>query len=745
MKRRIFYVLPALSLFSTSLLLGCSSQSEYDIKFVNYNGTVLQEYKDVKKGETISYTLNNPVRFDDDSNYYVYKGWDKEITTVTKDEVYTAVFDSYPLTAVEETPDSYVDALPSKITYGNILHAFCWTYNDTKDQLQFIKDAGYKAIQLSPVQVPKSNGSSWWSFYQPLAFRIADGDESTLGTKAELQALCEEAEEYGIKIIVDIVFNHMANIGDSELEPDKTPMVSPKVGEPQNEPYIYQHRNDEVNPTFHHNPNAEGSGNETQVYNFGALPDLNTANEYVQGRALDLLKECIDVGVDGFRFDAAKHIETPEDPNYPSNFWPNTLGVAKEYYKGKTGDDLYAYGEILGNPKDRSVDVYTKLMNVTETSYNSGIENGAFNRNASLAVNSNRGFKIDPSLTTTWIESHDTYNTADNPANNQFLSRCWAILSSKKDTTNLFLARPDNNKDPSVATISDYFFRDELVGAANRFHNRFIGGESYETANGTIYINERVKGDDKGAIVVDTNLGGRTTIDFKQLGTAVYYDQLTGTAVTVRNGHATINTGSSGILVLTNTKNVARPSFKVDYRGGVIAKDRDIAVEATNATQITYKINNGSVQTLGEDGKIRITTSMFDSENKLSLTVTASNSQYSVSETFKYNYVELVDGYFNLVNVNPDHINNYDIYMWVWKDGTGGWSKYCKEYIVQDGKILVDTADPDIADFTGFLFVRFNKDHVIADVNAWDDAYLKQTSDIKGSVLEQGYYDGANF
>ena len=33
-----------------------------------------------------------------------------------------------------------------------------------------------------------------------------------------------------------------------------------------------------------------------------------------------LLKECIDAGIDGFRFDAAKHIETPEDPNFASSF-----------------------------------------------------------------------------------------------------------------------------------------------------------------------------------------------------------------------------------------------------------------------------------------------------------------------------------------------------------------------------------------------------------------------------------------
>ena len=339
-KKRIFVFL-GLSSMSLSFLTGCGAKY-YTIQFVNYDGTLLEKYVDVEKGAEVSYQGNKPVRYDDASNYYVYAGWDQEVTVAKKNVTYTATYTAYPLTDVAETPDTYVDALPSATADGTILHAFCWKYSDIESQLPYIARAGYKSVQLMPVQVPKSSGSSWWAYYQPLAFRIADGDESPLGTKAELSELCTKAETYNISIIADIVFNHMANISDKDLEEDKTPKVSPIVE--TYEPYIYQHRNDAENPTFHHNPNAEGSGAETQVYPYGGLPDLNTANTYVQGRALDLLKECIDVGIDGFRFDAAKHIESPEDPQYPSDFWPNTLGKAKEYYRlqGMVDDSLLA-------------------------------------------------------------------------------------------------------------------------------------------------------------------------------------------------------------------------------------------------------------------------------------------------------------------------------------------------------------------------------------------------------------------
>ena len=139
---------------------------------------------------------------------------------------------------IAEDPDGYVDVLPEN-NDGNILQAFNWKYSDIKDNLSGIANSGFKAVQTSPVQQPKNGGPMWYSFYQPVSFSI--GTNSPLGTKAELQELCEEAAKYDIAIICDIVFNHTANIADGELEEDGTPKVSPEVE--TYEPYIYQHRN----------------------------------------------------------------------------------------------------------------------------------------------------------------------------------------------------------------------------------------------------------------------------------------------------------------------------------------------------------------------------------------------------------------------------------------------------------------------------------------------------------------------
>ena len=744
MKKGLIYKSSFLTFLLVPFLAGCSGSNECVIKFVNYDGSVLQEEK-VKKGTEVTYKKNRPMHFDDNSSYYKFKGWDKDIEVAKGDTTYTALFDAYPLTTVEEDPDSYVEELPSATKDGNILQAFCWTYNDVKKQLPYIKDAGFKTVQISPVQVPKSSGSSWWAFYQPLSFTIADGDESPLGTKAELEAMCAEAETYGISVIADIVFNHMANISDDDKEADGTPKVAPQVE--NYEPDIYAQRNNSTNPTFHHYAPSTGCGSETQVYPYGGLPDLNTGNELVQERCYSLLKECIDVGIDGFRFDAAKHIETPDDPEYESNFWPETLGKAKTYYRGLTGKDLFAYGEILGKPVGRSIDVYTKLMNVSEGSYGPDIERGLLALNATDIKNSSYGQSTSVSNMVSWLESHDSY-LGETVLSDSYIGREWAVLANRKNSTCMFLARPETTKADSgqdnatVGIIYDYFFRDEAVGAVNRFHNRFIGAEESQGVDGTIYFNERYSSEDKGAIVLDTAKSSKIIVEFEHLGTDVYYDQLTGKSVTVRDGHATVELNKEGVAILTKSKNQPRPTFEISEHGGLFADNKTVKVEYNPyVTEATYQINDGATVAFTSGSEITFTKDQTVL-NTVKLTINVKNSQYEISEDFYYSHVELVPGYFNIVNVNPAKLDteHYTLYMWSWGgDDNGHWSK---EFTAQGNSILV--ADSLISTKTGIIIAVFEgQNYEVENINKWDSHAISQTTDIAGSVIEQGYYDGS--
>ena len=738
MRRKNVHLLSAVLFLSVTSLVGCNSKKEFTVTWNNYDGTLLERDMLVPKGTIPTYDSNRPTHFDDEGHYYVFKGWDKELKAVTSDVTFTAVFDSFDKAAIEEHPDDYLEALPTNTKDGAILHAFNWTFNEIRHNLPYIEAAGFKSVQTSPVQTPKSNGSSWWAFYQPLSFSIAE--ESTLGTKTEFVALCEEAEQYGISIIVDVVFNHMANLGDKELEADGTPKVSPLVKQYEEE--IYKLRNDPINPTFHHNKDARGSGADTQYYAYGALPDLNTAHPKVQERALAFLKECIDVGVDGFRFDAARHIETPDDPDYPSDFWTNTLGAARTYYKNKYNKDLYAYGEVLGAPVARDISVYTKIMDVTDDYYCSNVISGNSNKDAKRVASATYGKGGVASTLVTWLESHDTYIGSSNPWSNPFMARSWAVLASRKDSRALYLARPDDVNNPSVGVIGDYFFKEEVIGAANRFHNRFVGQPESISYDGTVFINERGSGNELGAIVVDYQMNKKIVVEFNVIKNGAFYDQITGKTVEVRNGHATIELDSSGISILTTSKNLPRPSFDIDDRGSSFFGSKTVKVGAKNATSASYQLNGGAPVSF--TGETNITFNDTQSvEGVVTLKVTVSNGQHTVEETFYYKTVELIEGYFNIVNVKQEYLDGeYSIYMWVW-GGSYGNGKWVKEYTVSGTTLLVDV---EHMSFEGFLLGLFNgKDYVPASLTEWDNNIIKQSVNIANSVLEQGYFDASGF
>lgn len=110
-----------------------------------------------------------------------------------------------------------------------ILHCWNWSYKTIEDNMELIAQCGYSAIQTSPVTQPKDytyegvvgtevgtpgvgGSGNWWKLYQPVAFSVCDNGETWLGTKEELTSMCAKAEEYGIKVIVDVVANHMGNI-----------------------------------------------------------------------------------------------------------------------------------------------------------------------------------------------------------------------------------------------------------------------------------------------------------------------------------------------------------------------------------------------------------------------------------------------------------------------------------------------------------------------------------------------------
>ena len=556
--------------------------------------------------------------------------------------------------------------LQSDVQDGVILHAFNWSYNAIKENLPAIAAAGYSTVQTSPVQQPKDYTVSadvsgqWWKLYQPVSMQIAQ--QSWLGTKAELTSLCAEADKYGIKIICDIVSNHMGN--DKETDPSSLSLQIKTY-----QPDFYNNKSS----YFH---SYSGSVNDSSVQavvqgHVSNAPDLNTSNSNVQDAVISLLKDCIDCGVDGFRFDAAKHIETPDDGSYASNYWSNVSSSAKSYYKQKTGKDLFIYGEILNTcGSGRSYGSYTQYINVTDNKTGDAVLANVDKSNASGAASSSYQSGQSASKLVLWAESHDTYegdsgsasgyqNTAK--VSNENVSKAWAIVAARKDATSLFFARPGSALMGEVSTDTTY--KSTAVAEVNKFHNTFVGqSEKLGSSDGVAYV---ARGN--GGIVLANCSGTTKNISISGTGLAngTYTDTVSGNLFTVSGGTVSGKIGSTGIAVVYKASVTPRNTCSVES-GSFKGETMTVELGLDNATSGTYCLDDSTPVTYTGKTTIRIG-SDYEYGETINLTLTATNG--SDTETTTYHYLKNEDDgsgvyvFFNAKN-RSSWIAPYNVYIY---------------------------------------------------------------------------------
>ena len=105
-----------------------------------------------------------------------------------------------------------------------------------------------------------------------------------------------------IKIIADVVFNHMASMPDYSTLTNYPNFPDPGAQDVRANGSQFFHRQCDINYR---------DGNrytEVNCWLGGALPDLNQDNPTVRDVQKRHLKKLMELGVDGFRFDAAKHM-----------------------------------------------------------------------------------------------------------------------------------------------------------------------------------------------------------------------------------------------------------------------------------------------------------------------------------------------------------------------------------------------------------------------------------------------------
>ena len=284
------------------------------------------------------------------------------------------------------------------------------------------KSLGVQGIWLSPIFSSPSYHKYDTTDYYSIDWRF--------GLESDLAELIELCHERNVKLILDLVVNHTSNSHEWFLQFKEARMNA-----------------DTENPYYNFYScvtEAEKKGGVTYQKiagvdcwyecNFsGDMPELNFDNEEVRQAVLDVAKYYLDLGVDGFRFDAVKYIYYG-DTARSVEFWEWFMSELRAIKP-----DIYCVGECWSG--ENEIIEYYSAMNCF---------NFAMAQAEGVAAGAAKGLSI--SKFTSYVESYQNKLREKNPEGMavSFLSNhdmdriagAFILENNMKMAANLYLLSP---------------------------------------------------------------------------------------------------------------------------------------------------------------------------------------------------------------------------------------------------------------------------------------------------------------
>ncbi|WP_238608898.1 pullulanase-associated domain-containing protein [Bifidobacterium animalis] len=199
---------------------------------------------------------------------------------------------------------------------------------------------------MSPPQ-ESIRGTPWRTSYQPVSYRL----DSKLGTEAEFKAMVEQCNATGVGIIADVVLHQTT--GSDVAAGEQTGVAGTRYnGTTGDYPGFTGESNrypDGVTAADFHDYNNGANisdyknQQEVQEGRLSSMWDFDTSSEKVRQIQSDYLTKLYNMGVQGFRMDAVKHINNED------------MKAIKDQMARKVGtsaDDIYWIQEVIGNANE---------------------------------------------------------------------------------------------------------------------------------------------------------------------------------------------------------------------------------------------------------------------------------------------------------------------------------------------------------------------------------------------------------
>jgi glycosidase len=219
-----------------------------------------------------------------------------------------------------DTSNDYGGADKSKSVSGFSPEETGWwhggDFKGITKRLDYIKGMGFTSIWITPPVVQKyvQGSSAAYHGYWGVDFTTVDPH---LGTEADFKELVTQAHKMNIKVIIDVVLNHTADV--IYYDSMGRPQVSAADANIKKPDWLNLISN------YHNLGNDPSIGNAVQDGDFFGLDDLETENPKVVNGWVDLWSSWItNFDIDGMRIDTFKHV----NPDFWKTFIPKIQAAA---------------------------------------------------------------------------------------------------------------------------------------------------------------------------------------------------------------------------------------------------------------------------------------------------------------------------------------------------------------------------------------------------------------------------------
>jgi glycosidase len=391
---------------------------------------------------------------------------------------------------------------------------------------------------------------------------------AAFGSFTDFSNLIASAHSHNIKVIIDFAPNHTSPASQSDATFAENGVLR------DNGTLLSTYSSDTAG-LFHHYGGTDFSTLENGIYkNLFDLADLDHNSLTVDTYFKDAVKLWLDLGIDGLRLDAVKHMPFGWQKNYMSSIleykpvfsfgeWflsPSEVDPANHYHANNSGMSLldFEYAQTVRQVfKDRTVDMngLNSMFTSTATQYNQINDQVIF------------------------IDNHDMARFQASGANGRILEQALALTLTSRGVpaiyygTEQYMTGPD---DPTNrAKMTSFNTSTTAYGVVHalaplRKSNPAIayGTTQQRWVNSNVYIYERKFGSNVALVAINRDLSNSASIGglITALPAGSYSDQLNsllgGNGITVGSGGAvpTFTLGAGAVAVWQFTTAITTPT-----------------------------------------------------------------------------------------------------------------------------------------------------------------------------------------